>query len=315
MEKVYRSLTELIGRTPLLEVSHIEKEEQLAARVIVKLESFNPGGSVKDRAAFYMIKAAEEAGALRPGGLIIEPTSGNTGIGLAWIAAVRGYTLILTMPETMSLERRSLLKALGAQLVLTPGSEGMAGAVRKAEELHAAHPNSFIPQQFQNPANPDAHLHTTAEEIWQDTDGRVDILVASVGTGGTLTGTAKGLKARNPALKAVAVEPDASPVLSGGKAGPHKIQGIGAGFVPGNFDRSVTDEIIRVKDEEAIRASRLLTRHEGVLAGISSGAALHAAMELARRPENKGKTIVAILPDTGERYLSTVLYDFDGYPL
>lgn len=315
MEKVYRSLTELIGRTPLLEVSHIEKEEQLAARVIVKLESFNPGGSVKDRAAFYMIKAAEEAGALRPGGLIIEPTSGNTGIGLAWIAAVRGYTLILTMPETMSLERRSLLKALGAQLVLTPGSEGMAGAVRKAEELHATHPNSFIPQQFQNPANPDAHLHTTAEEIWQDTDGRVDILVASVGTGGTLTGTAKGLKARNPALKAVAVEPDASPVLSGGKAGPHKIQGIGAGFVPGNFDRSVTDEIIRVKDEEAIRASRLLTRHEGVLAGISSGAALHAAMELARRPENKGKTIVAILPDTGERYLSTVLYDFDGYPL
>ncbi len=315
MEKVYRSLTELIGRTPLLEVSHIEKEEQLAARVIVKLESFNPGGSVKDRAAFYMIKAAEEAGALRPGGLIIEPTSGNTGIGLAWIAAVRGYTLILTMPETMSLERRSLLKALGAQLVLTPGSEGMAGAVRKAEELHATHPNSFIPQQFQNPANPDAHLHTTAEEIWQDTDGRVDILVASVGTGGTLTGTAKGLKARNPALKAVAVEPDASPVLSGGKAGPHKIQGIGAGFVPGNFDRSVTDEIIRVKDEEAIRASRLLTRHEGVLAGISSGAALHAAMELARRPENKGKTIVAILPDTGERYLSTVLYDFNGYPL
>ena len=315
MEKIYRSLTELIGHTPLLEITHIEQEERLSARVLVKLESFNPGGSVKDRAALSLIETAERDGRLRPGSLIIEPTSGNTGIGLAWIAAVKGYTLVLTMPETMSLERRKLLQALGARLVLTPGSEGMAGAIRKAEELRDATPGAFIPQQFENPANPAAHVHTTAEEIWADTDGKVDIFVASVGTGGTLSGTARGLKARRPDLKAVAVEPDASPVLSGGKPGPHKIQGIGAGFVPGNFDRSVVDEIVRVKDDDAIRASRRLAQSEGLLAGISSGAALHAALEIARRPENEGKTIVALLPDTGERYLSTQLYAFEDYPL
>ena len=315
MEKIYRSLTELIGHTPLLEITHIEQEERLSARVLVKLESFNPGGSVKDRAALSLIETAERDGRLRPGSLIIEPTSGNTGIGLAWIAAVKGYTLVLTMPETMSLERRKLLQALGARLVLTPGNEGMAGAIRKAEELRDANPGAFIPQQFENPANPAAHVHTTAEEIWADTDGKVDIFVASVGTGGTLSGTARGLKARRPDLKAVAVEPDASPVLSGGKPGPHKIQGIGAGFVPGNFDRSVVDEIVRVKDDDAIRASRRLARSEGLLAGISSGAALHAALEIARRPENEGKTIVALLPDTGERYLSTQLYAFEDYPL
>ena len=315
MEKIYRSLTELIGHTPLLEITHIEQEERLSARVLVKLESFNPGGSVKDRAALSLIETAERDGRLRPGSLIIEPTSGNTGIGLAWIAAVKGYTLVLTMPETMSLGRRKLLQALGARLVLTPGSEGMAGAIRKAEELRDANPGAFIPQQFENPANPAAHVHTTAEEIWADTDGKVDIFVASVGTGGTLSGTARGLKARRPDLKAVAVEPDASPVLSGGKPGPHKIQGIGAGFVPGNFDRSVVDEIVRVKDDDAIRASRRLAQSEGLLAGISSGAALHAALEIARRPENEGKTIVALLPDTGERYLSTQLYAFGDYPL
>lgn len=315
MEKIYRSLTELIGHTPLLEITHIEQEERLSARVLVKLESFNPGGSVKDRAALSLIETAERDGRLRPGSLIIEPTSGNTGIGLAWIAAVKGYTLVLTMPETMSLERRKLLQALGARLVLTPGNEGMAGAIRKAEELRDANPGAFIPQQFENPANPAAHVHTTAEEIWADTDGKVDIFVASVGTGGTLSGTARGLKAHRPDLKAVAVEPDASPVLSGGKPGPHKIQGIGAGFVPGNFDRSVVDEIVRVKDDDAIRASRRLAQSEGLLAGISSGAALHAALEIARRPENEGKTIVALLPDTGERYLSTQLYAFEDYPL
>ncbi|MCD8317869.1 MAG: cysteine synthase A [Paraprevotella sp.] len=315
MGRIYQSLTELIGRTPLLEVSRIEKEEQLAAKVIVKLESFNPGGSVKDRAAIYMIEAAERSGVLKPGSLIIEPTSGNTGIGLAWIASVKGYPLILTMPETMSIERRNLLKALGAQSVLTPGSEGMKGAIRKAEELKAEHPGAFIPQQFENPANPLAHTQTTAEEIRQDTDGKVDFFVAGVGTGGTFSGTAKGLKSHNPAVTAVAVEPESSPVLSGGKPGPHKIQGIGAGFVPVNFERDLVDEIIQVKDEDAIRTSRLLARHEGLLVGISSGAALYAALQLAKRPENKGKTIVALLPDTGERYLSTVLYAFDELPL
>ena len=283
MEKIYHSLTELIGRTPLLEISHIEKKEQLKARVLVKLESFNPGGSVKDRAAFYMIEAAEKEGLLRPGSLIIEPTSGNTGIGLAWIASVKGYRLTLTMPETMSLERRNLLKALGATLVLTPGSEGMKGAIRKAEELKAAHPGAFIPGQFDNPANPEAHVQTTAEEIWNDTDGKVDFFVAGVGTGGTISGTAKGLKKHKPSVQAIAVEPDASPVLSGGTPGPHKIQGIGAGFVPENFDRRLVDEIIRVADEDAVRASRILASHEGVLAGISSGAALHAALQIARR--------------------------------
>ena len=247
-----------------------------------------------------MIEAAEKEGLLRPGSLIIEPTSGNTGIGLAWIASVKGYRLTLTMPETMSLERRNLLKALGATLVLTPGSEGMKGAIRKAEELKAANPGAFIPGQFDNPANPEAHVQTTAEEIWNDTDGKVDFFVAGVGTGGTISGTAKGLKKHNPSVQAIAVEPDASPVLSGGSPGPHKIQGIGAGFAPVNFDRQQVDEIIRVTDEDAIRASRMLASHEGVLAGISSGAALHAALQIARRPENEGKTIVVLLPDTGE---------------
>ncbi len=308
MEKICRSLAELIGRTPLLEICRIEKEERLKARVLAKLESFNPGGSVKDRAALWMIQAAEREGLLRPGSLIIEPTSGNTGIGLAWIAAAKGYRLMLAMPDTMSVERRKLLKALGAGLALTPGREGMKGAVRKAEELKAANPGSFMPGQFENPANPEAHFQTTAEEIWNDTDGSVDFFVAGVGTGGTVSGTAKGLKKRKPSVRAVAVEPDASPVLSGGRPGSHRIQGIGAGFVPKNFDRRQTDEIIRVSDEDAIRASRLLASREGLLAGVSSGAALHAALQIARRPENEGKTIVVLLPDTGERYLSAALY-------
>ncbi|MBO5182239.1 MAG: cysteine synthase A [Paraprevotella sp.] len=308
MSKIYQSLTDLIGHTPLLELTNIEKDGKLECKVIVKIESFNPGGSVKDRAALAMIKAAEQSGQLAPGGTIIEPTSGNTGIGLAWVASVRGYKLILTMPETMSVERRNLLKALGATLVLTPGSEGMKGAIKKAEELKEQTPGAIIPQQFENPANPAAHLLTTAEEIWQDTDGKVDIFVAGVGTGGTISGTGKGLKNHNPSVLVVAVEPDGSPVLSGGEAGPHKIQGIGAGFVPANFDREVTDLIVRVKDEEAMEASRLLAHKEGLLVGISSGAALHAALRLARLPENKGKTIVVLLPDTGERYLSTELF-------
>ncbi|MBD5333925.1 MAG: cysteine synthase A [Bacteroides sp.] len=315
MAKIKKSLTELIGNTPLLEVSNIEKAEDLKAKVIVKLEYFNPGGSVKDRIAFAMIEAAEKSGELKPGAVIIEPTSGNTGIGLAWVASVKGYKLILTMPETMSVERQNLLKALGATLVLTPGNEGMKGAIRVANELKEQHPGSIILQQFDNPANPQIHSVTTAEEIWNDTDGNVDILVAGVGTGGTLSGTAEGLKKHNPALKAVAVEPKDSPVLSGGKPGPHKIQGIGAGFVPNNFHRDVVDEIITVDNDDAIRTSRLLASKEGLLVGISAGAALFAAIELAKREENKGKTIVAILPDTGERYLSTVLYAFEEYPL
>ena len=311
-QRIYSSLTELIGHTPLLEVRRIAKAENLKAKVVVKIESFNPGGSVKDRAALSMIETAEQEGRLKPGSLIIEPTSGNTGIGLAWIASLKGYPLVLTMPETMSLERRKLLQALGATLVLTPGSEGMAGAIRKAEALQAAHLGSFIPQQFDNPANPAAHVRTTAEEIWQDTEGHVDFFVATVGTGGTLSGTAKGLKTHNPQIKAVAVEPASSPVLSGGKAGVHQIQGIGAGFVPANFDRSLTDEIIRVTDEEAFQGARMLASHEGLLAGISSGAALQAALQIARRTENEGKTIVALLPDTGERYLSTDLFTPTG---
>lgn len=315
MAKIKKNLTELIGKTPLLEVCNIEKAEDLKARVIVKLESFNPGGSVKDRIAFAMIEAAEKSGELKPGALIIEPTSGNTGIGLAWVASVKGYKLILTMPETMSVERQNLLKALGATLVLTPGSEGMAGAIRVANELKEQNPGSIILQQFDNPANPQIHSVTTAEEIWDDTDGCLDILVAGVGTGGTLSGTAEGLKKHNPAIKAVAVEPKDSPVLSGGKAGPHKLQGIGAGFVPSNFHRDVVDEIITVGNDDAIRASRLLATKEGLLVGISAGAAFFAAIELAKREENEGKTIVAILPDTGERYLSTVLYAFEEYPL
>lgn len=310
MDRIYQNLTSLIGNTPLLEVRNIERSEALKARVLVKIESFNPGGSVKDRIALSMIESAEAEGVLKPGALIIEPTSGNTGIGLAWVASVKGYELVLTMPETMSVERQSLLKALGATLVLTPGKEGMAGAVRRANELKEEHPGAVILQQFENPANPAVHRRTTAEEIWRDTDGHVDILVAGVGTGGTLSGTAEGLKMHNPLLKAVAVEPASSPVLSGGQAGPHKLQGIGANFIPKNFDASVVDELFQVKDEEAIQASRLLARKEGLLVGISSGAAFYAAMQLAVREENAGKTIVVILPDTGERYLSTELFAF-----
>ena len=315
MATIYQSLTELIGRTPLLELRNIEKAENLQAKLIVKLEYFNPGGSVKDRIALAMIEAAEQSGQLKPGALIIEPTSGNTGVGLAWVASVKGYQLILTMPETMSIERQNLLKALGAKLILTPGSEGMKGAIRKANELKEANPGAFIPQQFENPANPEAHLRTTAEEIWQDTDGQDDIFVAGVGTGGTLSGTATGLKRHKPTVKAVAVEPESSHVLSGGQPGPHKIQGIGAGFEPKNFRRDVVDEILPVADNDAIRTSRLLAHKEGLLVGISSGASLYAAIQVAKRPENAGKTIVALLPDTGERYLSTVLYAFEDYPL
>lgn len=315
MAKIHGNLISLVGNTPLLEVQNIEKGKGLKARLIVKVEFFNPGGSVKDRVALAMIEEAEERGLLRPGAIIIEPTSGNTGIGLAWVASVKGYKLILTMPETMSLERQNLLKALGATLVLTPGNEGMTGAIRRANELKEEHEESIILGQFDNPANPTAHLHTTAEEIWNDTDGQVDIFVASVGTGGTLSGTAEGLKRHNPAIRTVAVEPDASPVLSGGTAGPHKIQGIGAGFVPQNYHAEVVDEIVRVKDDDAIRAARMLAQREGLLVGISSGAAFHAALELARQEENTGKIIVVLLPDTGERYLSTDLYAFEDYPL
>ena len=293
MSQIYHSLTELVGNTPLLEVSNIEKELGLKARLLVKLEYYNPGGSVKDRVALAMIEDAEQTGKLQPGGVIIEPTSGNTGIGLAWVASVKGYRLILTMPETMSLERRNLLKALGAELVLTPGAEGMKGAIKRAKELQQEHPGSFIPQQFENPANPAAHTRTTAEEIWRDTDGKVDAFVAGVGTGGTLSGTARGLRKHNPAIETYAVEPATSAVLEGKPSGPHKIQGIGAGFVPGNFDASVATAIVPVEDNDAIRASRLLAKKEGLLVGISSGAALHAAIELAKKPAYEGKTIVA----------------------
>lgn len=307
---IKRNLTELIGNTPLLAITRWGGKP-LGAEVVAKLEYFNPGGSVKDRAAFAMIEDAEGKGLLKPGATIIEPTSGNTGVGLAWVASVKGYKLVLTMPETMSLERRSLLKALGAQLVLTPGAEGMSGAIRKAEEIRDATPGAIILQQFDNPANPLAHERTTAEEIWRDTDGQVDIFVASVGTGGTLTGTARGLKRHNPSIRAIAVEPASSPVLSGGKAGAHKIQGIGAGFIPKNYDASVVDGIIQVTNEEAFHTSRELARQEGVLVGISSGAAMYAALQLARLPENRGKRIVVLLPDTGERYLSTELFSLD----
>lgn len=307
---IKKNLTELIGNTPLLAITRWGGKP-LGAEVVAKLEYFNPGGSVKDRAAFAMIEDAEGKGLLKPGATIIEPTSGNTGVGLAWVASVKGYKLVLTMPETMSLERRSLLKALGAQLVLTPGAEGMSGAIRKAEEIREATPGAIILQQFDNPANPLAHERTTAEEIWRDTDGQVDIFVASVGTGGTLTGTARGLKRHNPSIRAIAVEPASSPVLSGGKAGAHKIQGIGAGFIPKNYDASVVDGIIQVTNEEAFHTSRELARQEGVLVGISSGAAMYAALQLARLPENRGKRIVVLLPDTGERYLSTELFSLD----
>lgn len=312
--KIAKSLTELIGNTPLLEVTNIEKSQSLPARLLVKLESFNPGGSAKDRIALAMINDAEAKGLLAPGATIIEPTSGNTGIGLAWVASVRGYKLVLTMPDTMSAERRNLLRALGAELVLTPGSEGMTGAIAKAEELRAATPGSVILQQFENPANPLAHYRTTGPEIWRDTDGEVDVVVAGVGTGGTISGTARYLKERKPAVMAVAVEPASSAVIEGNPAGPHKIQGIGANFVPENYDPKVIDKVVAVTDEAAVAASRLLAKEEGVLCGISSGAAFYAALELARDPARAGQTIVAVLPDTGERYLTTILYAFDTYP-
>ena len=315
MTKIAKKLTDLIGNTPLLELSNYEKNRNLDAKIIAKLESFNPASSVKDRIAFAMITDAEEKGLLKADSVIIEPTSGNTGIGLAFVAAAKGYKLTLTMPETMSIERRNLLKALGANIVLTPGPDGMKGAIAKAEELKENTPNGIILQQFENPANPAIHRKTTAEEIWRDTDGQVDIFVAGVGTGGTVSGVGEVLKQRNPKIQIVAVEPTDSPVLSGGKPGPHKIQGIGAGFIPKTYDASVIDEIVQVKNDDAILTSRILAREEGLLVGISSGAAIYAAAELAKRPENKGKNIVVILPDTGERYLSTVLYSFEEYPL
>lgn len=315
MKKIAKQLTDLVGNTPLMEFSRFNASHDLRARVIGKLEYFNPAGSVKDRVALAMIEQAEADGSLKPGATIIEPTSGNTGIGLAFVSSVKGYKLILTMPDTMSAERRNLLKALGAHLVLTPGAEGMKGAIRKAEELCDATPGAVILQQFENPANPAMHTRTTAEEIWRDTDGKIDIFVAGVGTGGTVSGVGAGLKAHDPSIQIVAVEPAESPVLGGGKPGPHKIQGIGAGFVPKIFNPKVVDKVMSVPSDEAIRTSRELAKHEGLLVGISSGAAVYAAVELARQPENEGKTIVALLPDTGERYLSTALYAFEEYPL
>ncbi|MBW7571473.1 cysteine synthase A [Caproiciproducens faecalis] len=308
MQKIYHSLTDLIGNTPLLELSNFEKKHDLKAAVVAKLEYFNPAGSVKDRIAKSMIDDAEEKGLLKPNSVIIEPTSGNTGIGLACVAAARGYRVILTMPETMSMERRNLLKAYGAELVLTDGSKGMKGAIDKADELAKEIPHSFIPGQFVNPSNPQTHRLTTGPEIWQDTEGKVDFFVAGIGTGGTITGTGEYLKSQNPNVKVVAVEPFDSPVLSEGKAGPHKIQGIGAGFVPKVLNTSIYDEIIKVKNEDAFQTGKELSKTEGLLVGISSGAALWAAAELAKRPENSGKTIVVLLPDTGERYLSTPLF-------
>ena len=308
MSKIYTSADQLIGHTPLLELTHIEKEDGLEARVLGKLEYFNPAGSVKDRIAKAMIDDAEEKGLLKPGSVIIEPTSGNTGIGLASVAAARGYRIIIVMPETMSVERRQLMKAYGAELVLTEGAKGMKGAIAKADELAKEIPNSFIPGQFVNPANPAVHKATTGPEIWEDTDGKVDIFVAGVGTGGTITGTGAYLKSQNPNVQVVAVEPASSPVLSKGTAGSHKIQGIGAGFVPDVLDTKIYDEIIAVENDDAFAAGKLVGRSEGVLVGISAGAAVWAAIELAKRPENKGKTIVALLPDTGDRYLSTPLF-------
>ena len=308
-ERVYKTASELVGKTPLLELTHIEKNEKLEARILAKLEYFNPAGSVKDRIAKAMIEDAEEKGLLKEGSVIIEPTSGNTGIGLAAVAAAKGYEIIIVMPETMSVERRKLMKAYGAKLVLTEGAKGMKGAIAKAEELAESTPNSFIPGQFVNPANPQAHRKTTGPEIWEDTDGNVDIFVAGVGTGGTLTGTGEYLKEKNPEVKIVAVEPKTSAVLSTGVAGAHKIQGIGAGFVPEVLNTKVYDEIIPVSNEDAFAFGKRIGKEEGVLVGISSGAAVAAAVELAKRPENKGKTIVVLLPDTGDRYLSTPLFE------
>jgi cysteine synthase len=315
MSKIANNLMELVGNTPLVQFSNYAVNKGLQANVIAKLESFNPLGCVKERIALSMIQAAEIKGLLKPGGEIVEPTSGNTGIGLAFVAAIKGYKLTLTMPETMSVERRNLLKALGANIVLTPGSEGMKGAIARANAIAAESGNAFVPQQFENPANIEIHRLTTGEEIWNDTDGKVDFFVGGVGTGGTISGVGAALKAHNPAIQIVAVEPADSPVLSGGNPGPHKIQGIGAGFIPKNFNLEVVDEIIQVSNDQAILTARQLAREEGMLVGISSGAAAYAATLLALRPENKGKNIVVLLPDTGERYLSTLLYAFEEYPL
>lgn len=315
MSKIAKQLTDLIGNTPLLELSNYNTSKDLQAQIIAKLEYFNPAGSVKDRVALSMVEDAEKKGALKPGATIIEPTSGNTGVGLAFVSSVKGYKLILTMPDTMSIERRNLLKALGAEVVLTPGTKGMNGAIEKANELKDSTPGSVILQQFENPANPAIHKATTGEEIWRDTDGEIDIFVAGVGTGGTVSGVGAALKQHNPKVQIVAVEPANSPVLSGGIAGPHKIQGIGAGFIPKTFNSSIVDNIIKIEDNDAIRTSRELAKKEGLLVGISSGAAIYAATLLAQKPENKNKKIVALLPDTGERYLSTVLYAFEEYPL
>ena len=310
MGRIYDDITKTIGNTPLVRFNRIAQGAE--ATILAKLESFNPNGSVKDRIGVSMIEDAELQGFIKSDTIIIEPTSGNTGIGLAFVCAVKGYKLILTMPETMSVERRKLMAIFGAEIVLTPGPEGMSGAIRKAEELASQTPNSFIPQQFKNPANPEIHRRTTAEEIWRDTDGKVDILVAGVGTGGTITGVAEVIKPRKPSFRAIAVEPYASPVLSGGKPGPHKIQGIGAGFVPDVLNREIIDEIIQVSNDDAILTARRLAREDGILAGISSGAATYAAIEVAKRPENKGKLIVVVLPDTGERYLSTAMFEGIG---
>lgn len=315
MKKIAQRLTDLVGNTPLLELNNYGKNKNLKARVIVKLEYFNPAGSVKDRVALAMIEDAETKGLLKPGATVIEPTSGNTGVGLAFVAASKGYKLILTMPDTMSTERRNLLKALGAELVLTPGADGMKGAIARAEELQASTPSSLILQQFNNRANPAVYERTTGQEIWQDTDGKVDIFVAGVGTGGTVSGVGAALKKHNSRIQVVAVEPEDSPVLSGGKPGPHKIQGIGAGFVPKNYNSAVVDGILQVSNDDAIRTGRELAKYEGLLVGISSGAAVSAATQLAQLPENEGKNIVVLLPDTGERYLSTLLYAFEEYPL